>query len=302
MRIVSFGPVGGEQPGVLVDDDHILPLAPLLARHGIRTTDTNELIALWGHLGPLVEAGLRAPTGVVRLTDVRIGSPVPRPGKILAIGLNYPAHAAGIIADPAPDSVPVLFLKPPSSVSGPNDPIIKPFETSALDYEVELAVVIGTPGRRISRANALDHVMGYAIANDVTARDVFFGAGLDRPMELQISRGKGYQTFCPIGPWLVTADSVPAMPLLLELSVNGEQRQSGSTADMIVDVAGLIESVSMTMELMPGDIILTGTPPGGGFGFTPPRYLDAGDRIIATITGLGAMNLTVTDEVDEILR
>jgi 2,4-didehydro-3-deoxy-L-rhamnonate hydrolase len=297
MRLVTFGPAGGEQPGVLVDDKHLMPIRPVLARAGLGADSVNSILAVWPVAQPLVQQALDDPADLVPLDEVRLGPPVPRPGTIVAIGFNYPQHSMGVLADDAPRTEPVVFLKPGSSVSGPADPIVKPPETDALDHEVELGVVIGRAGHRIPRAAALDHVAGYLLANDVTARDIALGAGLDHPLLLQIARGKGYPTFCPTGPWLATPDEIDlAAGLRLELSVNGAVRQLGSTTDMVVDVAGLIASVSSTLPLRPGDLILTGTPPGCGFQLDPPGYLKAGDRIDASITGLGRMALTVIDE------
>jgi 2,4-didehydro-3-deoxy-L-rhamnonate hydrolase len=297
MKLVTFGPAGGEQPGVLVGADQVLPTQPVLARAGVAAHSVNAILAAWPVVAPLVHAALDDATDLIPLDGLRLGPPVPRPGTIIAIGFNYPQHADGIVAADAPRTEPVVFLKPGSAISGPTDPIVKPPETDALDYEIELGVVIGRAGHRIPRTEALDHVAGYVLANDLTARDVALGAGLEHPLLLQIARGKGYPTFCPTGPWLVTPDELDlAAGLRLELSVNGAVRQLGSTTDMAVDVAGLIASVSTTVPLRPGDLILTGTPPGCGFQLDPPAYLNAGDKIRASITGLGEMELTVIDE------
>jgi 2-keto-4-pentenoate hydratase/2-oxohepta-3-ene-1,7-dioic acid hydratase in catechol pathway len=182
-------------------------------------------------------------------------------------------------------------------VCGPHDPIIRPRETDQLDYEVELGVVIGRGGRRIEGDEAFDHVAGYVLAIDVTARDVALGAMGSSPMLLQITRGKGFPTFCPLGPWLLTADEIRhGEPLSLKLWVNGELRQDATTSEMLVDVPGVIASVSATMDLLPGDLILTGTPPGCGFDLDPPSYLEVGDRVRATITGLGETDQLVCAE------
>jgi 2,4-diketo-3-deoxy-L-fuconate hydrolase len=251
----------------------------------------------WDSLVEDLEHALQGEAECVELSAVRLGPPVPNPGSIFAIGLNYPAHANGMLGTTTSNAIPTLFIKHVGSVSGPTDPILKPYETHALDYEIELAVVIGRGGRRIPRARAGEHIAGYVLANDVSARDVSLGPGIEFPMQLQIARGKGYPTFCPIGPWILTKDQVAdSSDLRLNLSVNGDVRQIGSTRDMTVDVHGLIESVSSTMELRPGDLILTGTPSGCGFQYDPPRYLNEGDEVRASITGLGEMRLTVQNE------
>jgi 2-keto-4-pentenoate hydratase/2-oxohepta-3-ene-1,7-dioic acid hydratase in catechol pathway len=298
MRIVSFGGPGGEQPGVLIDDHTILPLAPVLAPFGLPATDITQILAVWPTARPLVAAALADPEHRIARAAVRLGPPVPRPGKVIAVGFNYPVHSHAVLGDVPAPTEPVLFLKLPGSVCGPYDPLIRPPETAALDYELELAVVIGRAGRRIAPGDALDHVAGYMIANDVTARDVVLGAGgTGSPLQMQLLRGKGFPSFCPTGPWLVTPDELPdAEPLRLRLSVNGQARQDGWTSDMLFDVPTLISSVSATTDLLPGDVILTGTPSGCGFALDPPAYLTDGDEIAGSITGLGEMRQRVMDE------
>ncbi|MCX5103802.1 fumarylacetoacetate hydrolase family protein [Streptomyces sp. NBC_00439] len=297
MRIVSFGGPGGEQPGVLVDDHTILPLAPVLAPLGLPATDTTHILALWPAVRPLVEAALHDTRHHIARADVRLGPPVPRPGKVIAVGFNYPMHSNAVLGPVAAPTEPVLFLKLPGSVCGPYDPLIKPPETTALDYEIELAVVIGRAGRRIAPADAHAHVAGYMIANDVTARDVALGAGIHSPLQMQLVRGKGFPSFCATGPWLLMRDEqLDSEPLRLRLSVNGEARQDGWSSDMLFDVPALIASISNSMDLLPGDVILTGTPSGCGFELDPPAYLVEGDEIRGSITGLGELHQRVTDE------
>ncbi|MGC0422729.1 fumarylacetoacetate hydrolase family protein [Embleya sp. AB8] len=300
MRIVSFGGPGGEQPGVLVDDHTILPLAPVLAPLGLPATDTTHILALWPTIRPLVEAALHDTHRHIARAGVRLGPPVPRPGKVIAVGFNYPLHSNAVLGDVTPPTEPVMFVKLPGSVCGPYDPLIKPPETKALDYELELAVVIGRAGRRIAPDDALDHVAGYMIANDVTARDVALGAGIHSPLQMQLVRGKGFPSFCATGPWLLMRDErderLDAMPLNLKLSVNGQARQDGWSSDMLFDIPALIASISSTTDLLPGDVILTGTPSGCGFELDPPAYLVDGDEIRGTITGLGEQHQRVTDE------
>ncbi|MFE5159486.1 fumarylacetoacetate hydrolase family protein [Streptomyces sp. NPDC056697] len=300
MRLVTYGPPNGEEPGVLIDDHLLLPLRPVLGRAGLHIAEMGDLLGLWPAVEALVRQAVVAGDGAVPLDGLRLGPPVPRPGKIVAMGFNYPQHATGVLSGAEPAGDPVVFLKPPSALSGPNDPLVKPPETTQLDYELELGVVIGRACRRIRRQDAQAHVAGYMIANDVTARDIALGAGASNPLLLQIARGKGFPTFCPTGPWLLTSDEIdPDRPLRLTLSVNGERRQDAWTSSMLVDVPGLIASVSATMDLFPGDLILTGSPAGCGFQLDPPGYLHDGDRIQAAITGLGHMDLVVCDEVPD---
>ncbi len=297
MRLVNFGPAGAEQPGVLVDDDTIVPLGPILGRVGFRSNDMKNIIALWDTLRPVIESQLRQNPTTLAASSVRIGPPILRPGKVIAIGFNYPQHTSAVIGSGIEVADPIIFLKPSDCVSGPNDPVVKPPETSTLDYEIELAVVIGRTGRRISPLEALDYVVGYLIANDITARDVALGAGLDHPLQLQMVRGKGFPTFCPTGPWLVTADEVPKPEeLRLQLSVNGVARQDSVAGEMLVQIPELIAWVSTGMELAPGDVILTGTPAGCGFQLDPPTYLRSSDVVRASISKLGEMSFMVHDE------
>lgn len=219
--------------------------------------------------------------------DTALRAPIGRPGKILAVGLNYLEHIAEV-GKPRPE-VPMVFAKYPSSVTGPRDWIIlNPAVTSEVDYETELAVVIGSPARAVSRRDALRHVFGYCVANDVSARDI-------QRRESQISRSKSLDSFCPIGPWVTTADDVPHPDqLTVRTTVNGEVRQSSTTADMLFGVAFLIEYLSRTATLEPGDILLTGTPSGVGARMTPPTYLQAGDVVCCEISGLGRLENRVS--------
>ncbi|MFD2472680.1 fumarylacetoacetate hydrolase family protein [Amycolatopsis silviterrae] len=290
MKLVSFGPPGAEEPGVLVRPDALLPL-----RGSGFAGGWSEILSCWPAAEPLVRAAAARPRegDLVPLAGTRLGPPVPRPGTVVAIGFNYPAHGDEVLGAPRPPGEPIVFLKPASSVCGPADAIVCPPETRQLDYEVELAVVIGRGGQRIPAAEALEHVAGYMVANDVTARDIAFGAGIDHPLLFQIARAKGAPSFCPTGPWLVTPDEFAAAGAGLRLWVNGELRQQDSTASMAVGVAGLIESVSRSMALRPGDILLTGTPPGCGFQLDPPCFLADGDVVEAEIDGLGRMRSPV---------
>ena len=201
-------------------------------------------------------------------------------GKIIGVGLNYRDHAeeTGL---PLPKE-PTLFLKATSALCGPNDDVVIPRDSKGIDWEVELGVVIGTPGVYIAERAALDHVAGYILGIDFSERDFQFNRGG------QGFKGKSADTFAPLGPWLASRAEIPDPQALgLQLSVNGVERQNGSTRDMIFSVAQLVSYTSRFMSLQPGDVILTGTPAGVGLGQKPPVYLKAGDVVTASIDGLG---------------
>jgi 2-keto-4-pentenoate hydratase/2-oxohepta-3-ene-1,7-dioic acid hydratase in catechol pathway len=216
------------------------------------------------------------------LEDVEMLAPVPRPGKVIAIGRNYADHATEQGLEPPP--APLIFAKWPSAVVGHGADIRwDPALTAKVDYEAELGVVIGRRASRVSRAEALDFVLGYTCINDVSARDLQFGDG-------QWTRGKSLDTFCPIGPWLVTADEIPdPQALAISATVNGERLQDASTADMFYDVAEIISYCSTSFTLEPGDVIATGTPGGVGVFRDPPRFLGDGDRVTIEIERIGRL-------------
>jgi 2-keto-4-pentenoate hydratase/2-oxohepta-3-ene-1,7-dioic acid hydratase in catechol pathway len=239
---------------------------------------------------------LPTPTGDgVDLSAVELLAPIPAPRRnIFCVGKNYHAHAheftrsgfdssAQSAADAIPKA-PIIFSKVPESVIATGQPIRYPTGVSdKVDYEAELAIVIGKGGRGISRADAYDHVWGYMIVNDMTARDL-------QSTHKQWLIGKSLDTFCPMGPWLVTADEVEPENLNVRCWVNDELRQDAITSDLIFDIPTLIEALSAGITLYPGDIIATGTPEGVGIGFDPPRYLVPGDRVSVEITGLGRLS------------
>lgn len=252
-------------------------------------------------LMPDLDGAALSPEGLPRLRDVNPatlpvieGMPdyapcVARPGKLLCIGLNYRAHA--VEAGLEIPAEPILFHKATSALSGAADPIPMPEGATKLDWKVELALVIGRPAKRVTEAEALDHVAGYAILNDVTDRAWQFERGG------QWTKGKSHDGFAPLGPYLVTADAV-ADPHALELSlsVNGAVKQTGSTADLIFTLPQIIAHLSRFMTLEPGDVITTGTPPGVGMGQTPPEFLSVGDVVTCTVTGLGEQTQTVVED------
>ena len=228
----------------------------------------------------------------LKLSEVQLLAPLPRPRRnIFCVGKNYHAHArefAGSGFDSSAKSGgeipsdPIIFTKVPESVVGPGAAIEMPTASSAIDYEAELTIVIGKGGKGISAADALSHVWGYTIINDVTARDW-------QSRHQQWHLGKSFDTFCPMGPWLVSADECDGTNTGVRCYVNGELRQNASTQDFIFDIPKLIETISAGITLYPGDLIATGTPVGVGIGFKPPKYLKAGDLVRVEIDGIGSL-------------
>jgi 2-keto-4-pentenoate hydratase/2-oxohepta-3-ene-1,7-dioic acid hydratase in catechol pathway len=221
------------------------------------------------------------PAAVVSLDDVSLLHPVADPSKIICVGLNYRDHAAE--AGMAIPDTPLVFAKFPSSLTGPGAAIVLPDDSSQIDWEVELAVVIGSPARHVSEESALDVIAGYTVANDVSARDLQRSDG-------QFVRAKSYDTFCPVGPWLVTVDELGAADdLEIGLRLNGETLQRSRTSQLVFGVAEIIAFCSRVATLNPGDLILTGTPHGTGFGLDPQRFLSPGDEITAWVEGIGEL-------------
>jgi len=225
--------------------------------------------------------------GPIPLSAARLAAPL-RPGKLIGIGLNYRAHAAETGA-PLP-SEPLLFVKLNSAITGPSGPVVRPASTDELDYEGELAAVIGRRARRVPVGEALDHVVGYAVMDDVSARDL-------QRAEPRWVRAKGLDSFAPFGPWITPPDLVPdPQALRIRTWVNGELRQDGTTADMVFSVAELVAYCSENFTLEPGDVIATGTPAGVGVARTPPSFLRPGDVVRVEIDGLGAIEHPVVAE------
>src|SRR5262245_2507241 len=279
MKLVRYGRPGAEKPGVIGPDGRLRALSKVI------DDITPDMLS-----GPTLRR--LAKLDVARLPAVsgrpRLGCPLAGLGKMVCIGLNYTDHAAEVgLALP---SEPTLFIKAPSAVCGPDDAIVRPRGAAKLDYEVELAAVIGRDARNVGEATASRHVVAYCIVNDVSERAFQMEHGGTT------TKGKSADTFGPVGPWLVTADEV-ADPQALELwtTVNGERRQHGNTAKMIFPVAALVAYVSRFMSLRAGDLISTGTPAGVGHGFKPPRYLQPGDVVELGITGLGVQHHRVVE-------
>jgi 2-keto-4-pentenoate hydratase/2-oxohepta-3-ene-1,7-dioic acid hydratase in catechol pathway len=280
MKLVRYGNNGAERPGMLDGEGAIRDLSAILQDFNGDALSPTSLEAL-RRLDPTT---LHIVSG-----EPRLGPCIGAVGKFVCIGLNYSDHAAET-AMPVPKE-PVLFMKATSSICGPNDALILPRGAEKTDWEVELGVVIGTEAKYVSEAEALSHVAGYCVVNDVSERAFQLeGTG-------QWVKGKSADTFGPIGPWLVTADEVPdPQNLRLWLDVDGHRYQDGSTKTMVFGVAHLISYVSRFMSLQPGDILSTGTPPGVGHGQKPPRYLKAGNIVAVGIEGLGTQQQTVVSQ------
>jgi 2-keto-4-pentenoate hydratase/2-oxohepta-3-ene-1,7-dioic acid hydratase in catechol pathway len=288
MKLVMYGEPYQERPGVIIDDLFILDLerAELEAPHSVEEILAFDLLDQVGGLLDIAEPE----QALVPLGSARLGPPLSGVGKIVAVGLNYHDHAEEMRL-PLPDH-PLLFSKASSSVAGPFDELLlpPPAWSAEIDYEVELGVVIGHPCHRVSVEDALAYVAGYTIVNDVTARDI-------QRQEGQWFRAKSYDGFCPVGPYLVTADEIDdPQSLALSLRVNDELRQFSNTERMIFSVAELISFISHSLTLQPGDLIATGTPAGIGGSRTPPVYLRPGDVVEMEIEGLGKHKYTVKEE------
>ncbi len=271
MKLVRYGNPGKEKPGLIDSDGKLRDLSGIVADIGPEQLGGTGLAKL-RKLNP-------AKLPLVR-GKPRFGSPIAQVGKFIAIGLNYADHAAESGA-PIPKE-PVVFMKATTCIQGPNDPVMLPKGSVKSDWEVELGVVIGTCARYVTRKDALSHVAGYCVVNDVSEREYQLERGP------QWDKGKGCDTFGPIGPWLVTPDELGNVQRLdMWLDLNGQRMQTGNTRTMIFDVAKIVSYVSEFMTLMPGDVITTGTPPGVGLGMKPPRYLKKGDVMTLGIQGLG---------------
>lgn len=291
MKLMRLGPVGHEKPVVRVSDDAYVDVSDVTPDFDERffgaTSTGGGMLRLESVVAERVAAGEVHPFVGADGARERIGAPIARPHQILCIGLNYSDHAAES-GMPVPDE-PILFTKSPNTLVGPDDDVRMPRGATKLDWEVELGIVIG------SRASYLDspeqaraHIAGYVVVNDVSERAFQIERGG------QWSKGKSAETFNPAGPWLATPDELPdVMNLGMWLNVNGQRRQTGSTATMIFDPFVIVHYLSQFLVLEPGDLINTGTPPGVGLGMTPPTYLQVGDVMELGIDGLGVQRQTV---------
>jgi len=275
MKLARYGPVGHERPAVLLDDGTRVDCSGFGLDWGGWFFESDGLPRL---LAWLDQHRQRAPR--IALTE-RIGSPIARPPKILGIGLNYSDHAAEMGVEIPKE--PVLFQKSSSSITGPNDDLVVPRGATKLDWEVEVAVVIGRTARDVAREHALEHVFGYALACDYSER------AWQKERGGQFTKGKSLDGAFPLGPYLATRDEIADVQSIpLRLDVNGDRRQDGSTRDMVFSVAEVVSYVSQFMTLLPGDVITTGTPAGVGLGRKPSQFLQAGDVVDLSADGLGA--------------
>jgi 2-keto-4-pentenoate hydratase/2-oxohepta-3-ene-1,7-dioic acid hydratase in catechol pathway len=285
LRIATFVHNNKRQVGqVSADGLQVTPfdLTEAQAQHGAQMLI--DAMVAGQHLPALTAASLA-------VSSVKLESPLPLPRRnVWCVGRNYHAHAkelqASVFKDSNADTKawPIVFTKVPECVVGPTDDVQLPGAgvSDQIDYEAELAVIIGQGGKNISQADAMKHVFGYTVVNDVTARDV-------QMRHQQWDMGKSFDTFCPMGPWIVTADEIDGRKTRVRCWVNGELRQDGPTENMIFDIPTLIETISRGITLYPGDIIATGTPAGVGMGLNPPRYIAKGDVIRVEIDGVGSI-------------
>ena len=274
MKLIRFGDPERERPGILGRDGIRLDVSGFGA-------DYDEAFFAADGLGALKKWLKENASTAPRVSaSVRLGPPVCRPSKIICIGLNFRDHAAESKMEIPKE--PVIFFKATSSLVGPDDPVVIPKNATKVDWEVELAVVVGKKALYVSKLQALEHVAGYVLHNDYSERAFQFERGG------QWVKGKSADSFAPLGPFLATPDEISEVGnLKMWLKVNGETRQNSSTANMIFDIPTLVSHVSEFMTLLPGDVISTGTPAGVGLGFKPPRYLKAGDVVELGVEGLG---------------
>lgn len=288
MRIATYHTKAGARLGIVVEDRHVVDVQDLARRLKLQTpSEMVQLIAgtssaALRRLDMAAQAWVDAGGKTLPLSKIRLLAPIPHPRRnIFCMGRNYSEHAHE--RGEAVPKAPPFFTKPPSTVIGPDAGIVAHRVTHELDYEVELAVVMGRRGRDIPAQRALEHVFGYTILNDISARDL-------QKRHEQWFKGKSLDTFAPLGPWIVPKFAIPdPQALRLSLRVNGETRQNSTTANMLFSIAQLIEALSAGMTLEPGDLLATGTPAGVGAGFTPPKWLHPGDVIEAEVEGIGIL-------------
>lgn len=282
MILQRIGPVGAERPVVRVDEERYVDVSDLTDDFGEAFFGSDGIAVLRVALPERIAAGR-----IHRFAGERIGAPIARPHQIVGVGMNFAAHAPEIGLEVP--SEPLIFSKAPNSLSGPDDDVVIPRDAYKTDYEVELGVVIGRPAYDLrSDAEAAAAIAGYVLVNDVSERE------FQQERAGQFMKGKSAPTFCPTGPWLATPDEIADLrDIRLTSVVNGEVRQDGSTGTMIFDPVYLVRYISRFLQLEPGDLVATGTPPGVGAGFTPPRYLAPGDVVELRADGLGSQRQTL---------
>lgn len=284
MKIATFSANGRVSYGI-VKDQRIVDAG---SRLGDRFPDLRSLIAA-GQIDQLENLGAKA-SADLPVADIQLLKPVPSPGKILCVGVNYPDRAAEYKDNSERPKYPSIFVRFPASLVAHEEPIVRPPESKQLDYEGEIALVIGRRGRRIAEAEAMSYVIGYTICNEGTIRDWL------RHGKFNVTPGKNFDGTGSLGPWIVTSDEIGADPLRLMTRVNGELRQEDTTDRMIFSMPFLISYISSFCTLEPGDIIVTGTPTGAGARFDPPRYLVPGDVVEVEVSRIGALRNRVIDE------
>lgn len=302
MRLVSYGAFGAERAGILLDRG-IIDLAQAMSDTGIGTPVTDMRLFLeqsgWRAMADRIAAGAKAPA--IDPKSVRLGAPVPMPRKLMIAGANTHSHVAeagAVLGKVVAPREPMILAKATSCIAGPYDDLIHPPETKKLDYEVELGVVIGRTCRRIKASEAQNYIAGYVATNEVSARDLQLAEHEENPFFRVHFIGKSYDSFCPMGPALVTIDEFEwGKPFTLVTTVNGQVRQSNDTSDLVHDIASLVEYCSRAMTLFPGDIICTGSPAGVAFFMKPPAFLKPGDRVRCEVGGVGAVDNLVRAEI-----
>ncbi|MGB7541221.1 MAG: fumarylacetoacetate hydrolase family protein [Burkholderiales bacterium] len=301
MRLISYGPFGAERAGLMLDRG-IVDLAKAMTETGIGQPVTDMRLFLeqpgWRQMADRVAA--QSTGAAIDPKGVRLGAPVPVPRKLVIAGANTHSHVAeagAVLGKAIAPREPMILAKATSSIAGPFDDIILPPETRKLDYEVELGVIIGRTARRIKAKDVKDHVAGFVTTNEVSARDLQLAEHEENPFFRTHFIGKSYDTFCPMGPALVTTDELKwGKPLKLRTLVNGSVRQSSDTADLVFGIEALIEYISRAMTLHPGDVICTGSPAGVAFFMKPPKFLQPGDRVRCEVEGVGAIENVVRAE------
>ena len=298
MKFLSYGVAGEERAGVLavggyVDLEGLMHAANIAAP----TADLKVLLSRpdWrALLAPLAQSLPGRP--LIAQDSVRLGAPIPRPGQVLLAGVNYRSHQKEVLDDSTPRR-PVVLGKSAHAVIGPFDDIVRPPEIAKLDYEGEVAVVIGRTARRVPPERVHEHIAGYTLMNDVSGRDLQLAEHETNPFFRMHFLGKSADTFAPLGPWLVTADELDlGRPFAIRTWVDGELRQDGDTAQLIFSIEAFISYVSTFATLQPGDVVSTGTPGGVAHYMTPPRYLQHGQEVRVQVPGLGELRNRVRDE------
>lgn len=302
MRLVSYGPFGAERAGILAEEN-IVDLEQAMQAAGAEAPVSDMRLFLeqpnWRSTLDRAFAA-RGKVAPVPAGSVRLGAPVPVPRSLIIAGANTKTHiaeAGAVLGETVAPREPMLLAKATSSLCGAHDDIILPPETKKLDYEVELGVIIGRKARRISEKDVKDHVAGFTVLNEVSARDIQLAEHEKNPFFRVHYIGKSFDTFCPAGPALVTVDEITwGAPLRMSTTVNGEIRQQSDTSDLYFGIETLIAYASRSMTLFPGDVFATGSPAGVAFFMKPPRFLQPGDVVRCEIEGIGAIENRVRAE------